>query len=149
MKDKSTIEDMSMDYKELLSTVSEESNRGTLVTEIVEIDDERDGEALISKDIARVLDKNKINYIINPKKLGHPRTLENAVVDGVHIPEVDPNAKRPTSKKIKIVYDDTLNLADGVDAYVVQSEDIADSMEASGLNVIRYPNQLIEYLNKK
>lgn len=138
-----------MDYKELLSTVSEESSHNKLITEIIEIDDERNGETLISKDIARVLDKNKINYIINPKNLDHPKKLDNKVVDGVHIPELDPNAKLPISKKIKIVYDDTLNLADGVDAYVVQNEDIADSMESSGLNVIRYPNQLIEYLNKK
>lgn len=136
-----------MSYKDLLTEALslESSEIPSLSKEYIEIDDERDGESIISGEIKDQLDRNRINYIINPKKLSHPKALRNAVLDGVYHEEVDLNKKRDSSRRIKIIYDETVNVSDGVTAYVVSNEDIAESMESSGLKVLRTVDDVLEY----
>lgn len=140
-----------MNYNDLLeeSLSQESSQKFNMTKEYIEIDDEKDGTSLISEDIKRELDKNRINYIINPSKLPHPKQLRNAVVDGVYHEEVDVNKRRNSSQRIKIIYDDTLNVADGVTAYVVPNEETALSMEASGHTVLRTVSDVVAYIKKE
>lgn len=135
-------------YSNLLDTISKqystESDVGKLTEETIILDDENDGTTTLGKDIRTVLDRNKINYVVNTDKIIHPKTLENTVVDGVHHEELEETKLR----KVKIIYDNTINVSNGADIYVVADEEMAESMESAGLKVARYPNQLIEILKK-
>lgn len=137
-----------MNYRDLLeNSLSQESAKPfTINKTIVEIDDERNGESIISEGIKRELDSRKINYIINPHKLPHPKQLKNAIVDGVYYEEIDTNKRRASDRKIKIIYDDTVNDSNGVTAYVVPSEELAESMESAGLTVLRTVGDVVKYI---
>lgn len=140
-----------MNYNDLLEeSLSQESSQEFNITkEYIEIDDEKDGTSIISEDIKRELDKHRINYIVNASKLPHPKQLRNAVVDGVYHEEVDVNKRRNSSQRIKIIYDDTLNVADEVTAYVVPNEETALSMETSGYTVLRTVSDVVAYIKKE
>lgn len=140
-----------MNYNDLLeeSLSQEASQPFSINKEYIEIDDERDGNSVISDDIRRELDKGRINYIINPKSLDHPKRLKNAVLDGVYLEEIDTNKRRDSRKRIKIIYDDTVNMADGVTAYVVPNEETALSMESSGHTVLRTASDVLAYISQK
>lgn len=135
-------------YNDLIQTLSElnmeSSEPVSLIKETVVLDDEHDGTSVISKDLKTVLDRNKINYVVNTKELDHPKALDNAVVNGIYDEHLDPQ----NSKRVKVIYDDSLNVDHGADVYVVQNEAVAASMESQGYVVARYPNQLIDILSK-
>lgn len=131
---------------ELSTELSIESNKvdDEIKTTVI-LEDEKDGTTVLGNDIRTVLDRNSVRYIIESRKKIKNRELENAVYDGVYKEEFDDLKK----KKVRIVYSDTMNVSGDVDIYVVQSDDLANSMEHNGLRVARYPNQLIEMLKEK
>lgn len=97
------------------------------------------------------LNDNKIPFIVDSSsKLGkhlesHGSNKINAIVDGVYVPELD--SSRGIGKRIQVVTNDTLNSDNvPVDAYLVDDDVIAESLESNGLKVLRNTDDLLQYI---
>lgn len=104
----------------------------------------------LDETIASTLIEKKIPYIVDKdSKLGehidnHNGNNINAVVDGVYIPELDPT--RGIGKRVKVITAESLNKSEDVDAYLVDDEEVAESLESSGKHVLRSVDELVKYI---
>lgn len=104
----------------------------------------------LDETIEATLIEKKIPYIVDKdSKLGehihnHNGNNINAVVDGVYIPELDP--ARGIGKRVKVITAESLNKTADVDAYLVDDDVVAESLESSGKRVLRSLDELVDYI---
>lgn len=100
----------------------------------------------ISDELKSTLDDAKIPFIVNAdsslgKHIGiHKGRDINAVVDGVYIPELDTNAG--IGRRVRVITSESMNVDIEADAYLVDDEDVAESLEAAGRVVLRNVDEL-------
>lgn len=103
-----------------------------------------DGE--ISDELKDTLDTARIPYIVNADtplgkhvKVNEGRKI-NAVHDGVYVPELDDT--RGIGKKVRVITTESLNVDADADAYLVDDDSIAESLESTGRVVLRDVDEL-------
>ena len=101
----------------------------------------------ITEELSDALEESKIPFIVDKNsKLGqhidmHHGKNMNAIVDGVYIPELD--TSRGIGKRVRVITSESMNESAGdVDAYLVDDEEIAESLESNGKVVLRNISEL-------